>query len=414
MLNIYYINLNRSPERNKNMIEQLKYIDGIKYKRIEAIDGQDNNAIKNIIRVPKRNYTTKSELGAFASHLKAIRTAYNNNLQEVFILEDDLNLSILQDTIDKLKELWDVVKYSTEILQVHANGENTHDTLYKNVQRNVFQVFNKSRELRDIMKCDEWGMTAYLINRRGMENIMQYYFKRQRLFIFHKYTKYPYIADVLIYILCQTKIVDIPFVNIENPEKYPSTIRYNNYMQPITYLFIEKNKDIIIQSINNRKLIPRSIHLFHDMNKQCTSSIWNVHIWTYDKMKTFIQHEYPDYLSFYLRIEKTHKLIFFSYICLYHHGGVFMVGFSNMKQSQQLSTYLMNDIKLFFESNIDSEHSICNKYHYVSNKQKIRNDIMMCVKNNIFMKNLILYCIDNYDEHCEIFEYFISLLYYAS
>lgn len=414
MLNVYYINLKRSLKRNQNMIEQLKHIDGIHYTRIEAIDGNDKNDLKQVLHVPKKQSVSPNELGAFASHLKAIMTAYNNNLEEVIIMEDDINLFILQHTIDKLKQLWDVVKHSTDILQLHANGNNTHDTLYKNIKSDdVFRMVSKPTEYKSILKNDNWGMTAYLINRVGMMKIMRYNYKKMGIFNFYEYRNYSFISDVIIYMICQTLMVDIPFVNIENPHDFPSTIRNKDVVQPITYSFIERNKDIIIKSINNRKLVPRNIHLFQDIHQPSLTSQWNIYIWTYDKMKTFIGNEYSEYLNFYVRLSDNNKLIFFSYICLYHHGGMVLLNTLNIRKIEQLSIYMLHDIKLFFESSSHDKHLICDKYHYVSNKPKVRNDMMMCIKNHDFMKRLIQYCIHEYDEDADVFEYFISFLYYS-
>ena len=108
-INIYYINLSNSRERNARMQEQFKHMDPIfTSKRVEGIDGNvvdlnqyilinedyykqsnlhDNGSIPNEFK--------KRQIACLASHLYAIKEAYDNSLNEVIITEDDINLKIL-------------------------------------------------------------------------------------------------------------------------------------------------------------------------------------------------------------------------------------------------------------------------------------------------------------------------------
>ncbi len=80
----YYINLNRSESRRKIM--EGKYSE---LTRIEAFDGKRITSYDNIV-IPDKTRSTNLELGCAFSHLKAIITAYQNNEDEVIILEDDI------------------------------------------------------------------------------------------------------------------------------------------------------------------------------------------------------------------------------------------------------------------------------------------------------------------------------------
>ena len=121
-LNIYYINLKRSPDRNKYMKQYFeKY--NIKATRIEAVDGtlfDDKNYIKKLstlLNIPieklNKDYFLKksnfnclekeekfimTRVGCMLSHYLAIKTAYDNNLDNILILEDDI---IINEDLNK-------------------------------------------------------------------------------------------------------------------------------------------------------------------------------------------------------------------------------------------------------------------------------------------------------------------------
>lgn len=80
----YYINLKKSEDR-KNSIKA-NFPEAI---RIEAYDGFKLGKYKDFI-LPKKTVSTSTELACTLSHLKAIRYAYLNNLEEILIIEDDL------------------------------------------------------------------------------------------------------------------------------------------------------------------------------------------------------------------------------------------------------------------------------------------------------------------------------------
>ena len=131
-MHLYYINMANSSNRDLLMKKQLENND-INYKRIEAINGLDgrivascciltNNFLGKIrsdqLKGKRPNIPLdfiKREIGCLASHLKAIKTAYNNNLDEVIITEDDVDISILQNVYPRLISLckqnleWDVL-----------------------------------------------------------------------------------------------------------------------------------------------------------------------------------------------------------------------------------------------------------------------------------------------------------------
>ena len=163
---IYYINLDRSPQRQKFMEDQFKLYNITNYKRIVGVDGKQlKNTLTDNINGTRftNNYhdLTKNEVGCLLSHLKAIKTAYDNNLDQVLILEDDSSLDLMffwED--DKLTSILNKLnKPDWEIFQLYTG--------------NCINFNSKKCSLQTGEK-DCWGCVAYLINRKGMEKIINF------------------------------------------------------------------------------------------------------------------------------------------------------------------------------------------------------------------------------------------------
>ena len=95
-LNVLYINLDRRPDRNEYMENELSRL-CLKWTRIPAIDGLtltneektywiDNNKFDTITQNTERIY---GQIGCYLSHLKTLKYALDNNIENVLILEDD-------------------------------------------------------------------------------------------------------------------------------------------------------------------------------------------------------------------------------------------------------------------------------------------------------------------------------------
>lgn len=96
-IELYYINLDRSLDRNNLMLNQFKNSQNMKYTRISAIDGLDftNDTFKKYSNIePWRYNNNKCVFSCLLSHLNAIKQAYFNKLKRVIILEDEIDLTI--------------------------------------------------------------------------------------------------------------------------------------------------------------------------------------------------------------------------------------------------------------------------------------------------------------------------------
>lgn len=158
---IYYINLDRSEDRKKR-IEKLFHDNHItNYKRIEAIDGKKLNMAdyENKFVFTKKNISIY-EIACTLSHLKAIRQAYNDNCENALIMEDDCNFDYIKFKNLTLENLI-TTNNQWECIQVAC-------TISPKIAKSLF----KSDDILINYHC--YGAVAYLINRKGMEKIVNY------------------------------------------------------------------------------------------------------------------------------------------------------------------------------------------------------------------------------------------------
>lgn len=112
---IYYINLERRPDRNEQCIEELNKHNVIA-ERFNAIDG--NLLVNNNWKHSMGN------LGCVNSHLNLIKKAKENKYKNVLILEDDV---VFDDNIeDRFEKYYKQLPYNWDILYLSGN-HNQHD-----------------------------------------------------------------------------------------------------------------------------------------------------------------------------------------------------------------------------------------------------------------------------------------------
>ena len=222
---IYYINLNKSSQRKKFMEEQFGLYNITNYKRIVGVDGKQlKNTFKdNIHRTTfTNNYSelSKNEVGCLLSHLKAIKTAYDNNLDQVLILEDDCSLDLMFFWEDKLTSLLNKLNKSDwEIFQLYTG--NCID-------------FNSKKCTLQTGKKDCWGCVAYLINRKGMEKIINFIkTNNQNEILLGKYFNnklYPTRgqSDIFLYQIAKTYSLDTPLFCTNNSNLQSTILTYHN------------------------------------------------------------------------------------------------------------------------------------------------------------------------------------------
>lgn len=201
----YYINLDRSPARNKIMIDTYKNLKRI--KGVDGIDIQNNGFIKNDALIYKNiivNGWTKTakpilfnELGCTLSHLKAIITAYLNNETEIIIMEDDIKCKYINKWNITIQEIINQIPDDADCIQLFCSNTNIINTML--TIKSLFYKWN--------LNC--WSTGIYYINRKGMEKIYNEYYKNNYIILNHKLP----VADILIYNKLNTYVYSKPLFN---------------------------------------------------------------------------------------------------------------------------------------------------------------------------------------------------------
>ncbi len=154
---IYYINLERCKERNTYMKKQFKDYGIKQWKRIQAVDGDTDSSV-----VYSNDFKglTKGEIGCTLSHLRAIKQAYDNNLQYVLIIEDDVTLEFSNFWEHKLTKYIEEAPSGWTILQLFS------DYNYLNNKRSDPYIAVNSDH-------NYYSTVSYIINRVGMMGILE-------------------------------------------------------------------------------------------------------------------------------------------------------------------------------------------------------------------------------------------------
>jgi GR25 family glycosyltransferase involved in LPS biosynthesis len=192
---IFWINLERALERRNKMNELFLQYD-LQAERIDAIDGNNINLDEY-----KQNYNlnsrmSKYEIACTLSHLKAIKTCYEKNLDYALILEDDI-------TFDYFDYKKDTLKFLLEELG-KVNGECIQ--LCNIVNKKIFSNYATSEKL--LIKSDLDGAAAYLITKNGMKKVLDniennkvidisehMIFRITNNYIVKPYFSYPFLRD---------------------------------------------------------------------------------------------------------------------------------------------------------------------------------------------------------------------------
>lgn len=204
---IYWINLDRSPDRREKMEKMLETID-ISNQRISAIDGK-NEKMYNMINT--NNYdSTDSEYGCLMSHLEAIRTFKNSSHTIGLILEDDCTLELkkywqgtlndktLNEKINKIisnaPKDWEIIMLSYIVHVNHPINDWSNNEKYIRFDSEMYStlayVINKKGAKKLIDDCDNLSCykdNMYLLNSNAQHKADHYIYKNTITYCY----KYP-------------------------------------------------------------------------------------------------------------------------------------------------------------------------------------------------------------------------------
>ncbi len=233
ILNLYYINLNESKNRNKRFLRRIPNL--INPIRIEAVTPKELPNIKLPIIC---NMLSKKLLACTTSHLKAIHKAYTDNNKYAMISEDDMIIlkNINWDLLVSLAPNdWDIIQLHTCCIPISTKNYNP---IYKYNNSNTLFLKAKNKEMIASAAC-------YLISRKGMKLLLSRYItnynkdweKLQDLDF--TYINYDCAADSLIFYdlnryICTKILIDVDGID---STLHTSHLKFHN----ITKDYIQKN-----------------------------------------------------------------------------------------------------------------------------------------------------------------------------
>ena len=151
----YYINLDRSKDRRGAMEKRFANL-----KRVEGVDGRNLNIPKEILRRCKMSVF---QIACLQSHLKAIKTAYDNGDEEALIMEDDIYADYFKRWEKSIQQIVNNKPKDAECIQLHCS-------MKSEVRKMLMMNTDYSRWKR----CDKRNSTGcYYITRGGMEKIIK-------------------------------------------------------------------------------------------------------------------------------------------------------------------------------------------------------------------------------------------------
>jgi GR25 family glycosyltransferase involved in LPS biosynthesis len=312
---MYYINMKKSKDRDIFIQEQAKIL-GVTLTRIDAIDGRKVPDDSEYIYSDR---ISKSELGCTLSHLRAIKTAYENGNEAALIMEDDINIL--------LSCMWNDDLYT---ICEQAHGWNTIN-MAPIVKDNTvkFKPFDG--------KNPAWGCGAYLITREGMKNIL--YLTRNGIDLSVE-SGHNQVADYIIY----------NNTNVSYEYNGEDMFYTSNFILDSTIADDNRGQ---VQMVNNAynslvyyglidlKTIPKNIYTIvsdkHNIHKSIKDNIkhtrnlnpaWVLKIFDYSDIEDYISRFHPGRIyNSYNSINPEYgagKADFFRYILMYDMGGVYM------------------------------------------------------------------------------------------
>jgi GR25 family glycosyltransferase involved in LPS biosynthesis len=199
---IFYINLKRANDR-KVLIEDILSKNNLIYERIDAIDGLNLNMV-DLKKIYNFRKISINEIACTLSHIKAIKTAYEKNLEYALIFEDDCSFEYLEFKKKKIKELinlnndWEIIQLSM------ICAENVYNCIIKYKDEITKSMFGST------------GLVAYIINKKGMKKVIEFFDKTKNLGI----------ADEIIFKICNTYLT-IPYFT-QYCNRFKSDIREND------------------------------------------------------------------------------------------------------------------------------------------------------------------------------------------
>jgi mannosyltransferase OCH1-like enzyme len=358
---VYYTNMDKNTDRNNFIISQLSTID-CKYTRVRGYDGfkitnKKHDSVDGVEFINEYPDLSKGEIGCTMAHILAIETAYKNGDEIAIICEDDCVFEMLyltkpiSDTINNAPADWTIMQLYSMI----------HDNDLIPSQSDIITYIPRTPT------CKIWSTVCYVINRKGMKNVMDWVGNNPYKIIPLKENKnssyeFPYngISDVYIYNICGPSYSVYPNQVLVDNTYLDSTIHTNHTSQHIKFAVsdLDKYKNILMNAKiedvktkyfispykNMLKLyskttspIPKIIHQTWKSHtlppdyERWSARIREMHpdyeykLWTDKDNRDFIKEEYPWFIPTYDNYDVNIKRVdAVRYFLLYHYGGIYI------------------------------------------------------------------------------------------
>lgn len=164
MIDIFLINLERSPKRLDQMDKRLKSL-SLNYHLVKAIDG------KSLTKPEISNWTSwktrfllgrvlrPGEIGCYLSHLGVYKNMLNQDYKAAMVLEDDVEikdeLPMFCSCLELLPNDWDIVR-----LEKRSNKQGV-----------LVETLKEKFQLYRLFHC-EYGTAGYLVSQSGAKKIL--------------------------------------------------------------------------------------------------------------------------------------------------------------------------------------------------------------------------------------------------
>ena len=352
---MYYINLEKSKDRNDAMLKQKKEFN-LPLERVEAVNGYELESTKNdsffikpsqkinFINLFSETENFKATIGCTLSHIKAIHTALENDDKLAIIMEDDTSLITYNHWSKKIKKIIKKAPPSWRIIN-----------LYHFCQNKISNTFISNME----NTCA--SASCYIINNKGMRELIDLVKINNSIVLKKtKKAKHPDVdvlaADFFLFNLVETyhyngKILIFPNIKLQSTihvEHYE--VQLDNVLKKINKFLLKKKyinlpvdyNNVILsgavqpgQSINEQtttipKILSQTYHSPNKIPEKVLSNVkkfapdYKVVIYDDNQGEDFIKQYYTDkVVDRYKKLTGAHKADLLRYCILYINGGVY-------------------------------------------------------------------------------------------